>query len=105
MIEIKAFIHRARAADVIRALKNAEFRNLTVIDVKGMLKSLDDKEQNYSIELAEAVITEVKLEFVCEDQQESEAVNIIREHGHTGQEIAGWIYISSISNTYAIDGK
>ena len=105
MIEIKAFIHRTRAADVIRVLKNAGFRNLTVIDVKGMLKALDDKEQDYSIELGEAVISEVKLEFVCEDQQEDEAVKIIREHGHTGQEIAGWIYILSISNAYAIDGE
>jgi nitrogen regulatory protein P-II 1 len=105
MIEIKAFIHRTRTADVIRALRSAGFRNLTVIDVKGTLKSLDDKEQNYSIELGEAIITAIKLEFVCEDQQEGEAVKIIQEHGHTGQEIAGWIYISSISNAYAIDGN
>lgn len=105
MIEIKAFIHRTRVVDVIRALKSSGFRNLTVIDVKGMLKSLDDIEQDYSVELGEAVITEVKLEFVCEDQQEDEAVNIIREKGHTGQEIAGWIYVSSINNTYAIDGE
>ena len=45
MKEIKAFVHRSRIADVVRALEKAGFRNLSVIDVKGMLKALDDKEQ------------------------------------------------------------
>jgi len=39
MKEIKAFIHRNRVADVVRILGAAGFRNLSVIDVKGMLKA------------------------------------------------------------------
>jgi len=97
MKEIKAFIHRNRIADVVRSLGEAGYHNLSVIDVKGMLKALGSKEQDYSIELGDAVITEVKLELVCEDENRTaEAVRIIQEQGRTGQPEAGWIYISEI---------
>jgi nitrogen regulatory protein P-II 1 len=43
MKEIKAFIHRNRIADIVHALKAAEFGNISVIDVKGMLKALDSQ--------------------------------------------------------------
>ncbi len=96
MKEVKAFIHRNRIADVIRVLKDAGFQNLSVIDVKGMLKALDAREQNYSIEVGEKVITEVKLELVCDDEQVDEAVKLIRKHARTGQALAGWVYVSDI---------
>lgn len=97
MKQIKAFIHRNRAADVIRALKSAGFGNLSVVDVKGMLTALDERERDYSIELGEETITEVKLELVCEDEQRTtEAVALIRDNARTGQAEAGWIYISEI---------
>ncbi len=96
MKEIKAFIHRNRAADVIRALKGAGYGNLSVVDVKGMLAALDERERDYSIELGEETITEVKLELVCEDERVDAVVRLIRENGRTGQPEAGWIYISEI---------
>jgi len=105
MKEIKAFIHRNRIADVIRILKDAGFQNLSVIDVKGLLKALDTKEQNYSIEVGEKVITEVKLELVCDDEQVDEAVRLIREHARTGQALAGWVYVSDIINAMPIGNE
>ncbi|MCG2599677.1 MAG: P-II family nitrogen regulator [Achromobacter sp.] len=97
MKEIKAFIHRNRAADVIRALKGAGYTNLSVVDVKGMLAALDAREREYSIELGEEIITEVKLELVCEDENRAaEAARLIQENARTGQPEAGWIYISEI---------
>ena len=97
MKEIKAFIHRNRAADVIRALKGAGVNNLSVVDVKGMLAALDERERNYSIELGEEIITMVKLEVVCEDESRAvEAVRLIQDNARTGQPEAGWIYISEI---------
>ena len=97
MKEIKAFIHRNRVADVIRALKGAGYGNLSVVDVKGMLAALDERERDYSIELGEETITMVKLELVCEDESRTaEAAHIIRDNARTGQPEAGWIYISEI---------
>lgn len=104
MKEIKVFIHRNRVADVVRALGAAGFRNLSVIDVMGMLKALDTKERQYSIELGSEVITEMKLELVCDDDKRTaEAVRIIQEHGRTGQPEAGWIYISEIQAALPIE--
>ena len=101
--EIKAYIHRNRVADVVNALTNAGFNNLSVIDVQGLIEELDTKEPHYSVEIGQKVVTEVKLELVCENQtQTAEAVRIIREHGKTGQSSAGWIYVSEIQSAIEI---
>ena len=105
MKEIKAFIHRNRIADVVHALKEAGYKYLTVIDVKGMLKALSTQEQEYSIEIGEKVVTEVKLELVCEDVKVKKATEIIRNKGRTGQEDAGWIYISKVDAALPIGGE
>ena len=103
MSEIKAFVHRNRIADVVSALASAGFRNLSVIDVQGLLRALDNKEQQYSVEIGQKVITEVKLELVCENESRTaEAVSLIREHARTGQPGAGWIYISDIHRSIEI---
>jgi len=95
--EIKAYVHRNRIADVVSALSAAGFANLSVIDVQGLLRALDSKEQQYSVEIGQKVITEVKLELVCENESRTaEAVSLIREHAKTGKPEAGWIYISEI---------
>jgi len=60
MKEVKAFVHRNRIADVVRALERAGFGALSIIDVKGMLKALDSKEQEYSTAIGEKVIAEIR---------------------------------------------
>ncbi|MHB1591905.1 MAG: P-II family nitrogen regulator [Sulfuricella sp.] len=111
MKEIKAYIHNHRIADVIRALKESGLcntdgtpgcRNLAVVPAKILLKAMDAREQHYSIELAEVVINEFKLELVCEDQQVDELVGIIGRAARTGQADVGWIYVSDIVSATAI---
>jgi nitrogen regulatory protein P-II 1 len=99
MKEIKAFIHRNRIADVIHALKNVNFNkgyNLSISDVSGTLKAMDNKEKDFSVELGEGIITEAKLELICEEEYVDEAVALIKENGRTGQKIAGWVYVIDI---------
>ena len=105
MKEIKAYIHNHRIADVIRAVKESGLcntdgtpgcRNLAIVPVKILLKALDAKEQHYSIELAEVVINESKLELICEDHQVDELVAIIGRAARPGQAEAGWVYVSDI---------
>jgi len=109
MKEIKAFIHRNRIADVLHALKNNHFCtgrcNLSINDVTGTLQALDNREKNFSIELGEGVITEVKLELICEDECVDEAIALIRDNAQTGQPLAGWIYTVDISSAIAIDDQ
>jgi len=105
MKEIKAYVHNHRIADVIRALKDSGWcdgnagcgcRNLTVIPVKSLLRSADAQEQHYSIELAEAVVNESRLDLVCEDAQVDELLGVIAYAARTGQADAGWIYVTDI---------
>ena len=107
MKEIKVFIHRNRVADVLHSLKNNNFCagrfHLSINDVSGTLKALDNKEQNYSIEFGEDIITEVKLELICDDEHIDEAVALIRASAQTGQSLAGWIYIYDITKVLPIE--
>lgn len=107
MKEIKTFVHRNRVADIVHALRNAGYCgdvcNLSVVDVTGTLQALDTQEQGFSLELGQEVITEVKLELVCENERADEAVRIIRENGRTGQKTAGWVYVIDIGAAYPID--
>ena len=107
MKEIKAYIHNHRIADVIRALKESGQCgcNLAVVPAQGLLKAMDDREQHYSIELAEAVTNESKLELICEDHQMDALVDIIKRAARTGQAEAGWIYVSDIVAAIPIRGS
>lgn len=104
MKEVKAFVHRGRVADIVHALEQAGFRHLSVIDVKGLLRALSDREQNYSITIGNRVTNEVKLEVVCEDDLAARAVELIRLHGRTGQTEGGWVYQSTVDHAWPIDG-
>ncbi len=97
MKEVKAYIHVNRAADVVRVLKKAGFTSLMLVEVKGTFAALDAQEQEYSTELGARVITEIKLELVCQDEQVDEVVGLIRDNAQTGRERSGAIYISDIT--------
>ena len=103
MKEIKAFVHRNRAADVIHALRDAGFGHLSVVDVLGMLRALDPREARYSTELGERVTAAVKLELVCEESRVEEAVRLIRRHARTGQRPSGWVYVYDVAAVHPID--
>ena len=105
MKEVKAFIHRGRVVDIIHALEEAGFRYLSVTDVKGLLQALSAQEQTYSMELGERVTKQIKLEVFCEDDQTERAVQLIRQHGRTGQSVAGWVYQSTVDRAWPIDGR
>ena len=103
MKQIKAFMHRNRIADVVRALKGKGYNSLSIVDVKGMLEALDNKEIDYSIELGVETITQIKLELICDDHCIEEAVEIIRKKARTGQSNAGWIYVFDVKQSFPIE--
>jgi nitrogen regulatory protein P-II 1 len=105
MKEVKAFIHHGRVVDVIHALEEAGFRYLSVSDVKGLLTALSAQEQIYSMELGERMTKQIKLEVFCDDDLVERAVQLIRLHGRTGQNVAGWVYQSTMDHAWPIDGN
>ncbi|MBN8888506.1 MAG: P-II family nitrogen regulator [Rudaea sp.] len=102
MKQIKAFIHRNRVSDLIHSLEAAGFHQLSLIDVKGLLRALRAREQEYSVELGDKVISEVQIEVFCEDADVGRAVDMIRSLGRTGHSDAGWIYVSPIEQSIPI---
>jgi nitrogen regulatory protein PII len=103
MKEVKTFIHRNRISDVVYALQNADFRNLSISDVKCTLKALTNAEQEYSIEFGNKIITEVKIEVVCNSTELQKCIRIIRENAQTDQVNGGLIYVSDISEVFPIN--
>ena len=77
--------------------------NLTVYAVKGSLLALDSREREYSVELGDEVISEYKLELICDEEQVDELVGIIQRTARTGQTEAGWIYVVDIASAAPIE--
>lgn len=103
MKQIKAFVHRNRVSDLIHALEAASFQRLSLFDVKGLLRALSSREQQYSVELGDKVINEVQMELFCEDDDVAKAVDIFLKVGRTGHTDAGWIYVSTIEQSIPIN--
>lgn len=105
MKEINAIIHGNRIADVLNALKDAGCRNISVLDVKGLLKIIDPPERRYSMALADEVAIEFKLQLLCEDDQVKRLVDIIAQVGRTGQADAGVVYVTEVVEVVQIRGS
>jgi nitrogen regulatory protein PII len=102
MKQIKAFIHPHRINTVTEALRNSGLcditngggcHNVTVSNVQRLFTSTEPNQQRYSVELAEAVIAEAKLELICDDALAPQLVALIRQAGKPG---TGWIYTTDI---------
>lgn len=101
---IKAFIHHVRTPDVVQALADAGFRNITLQDVKGILKPLSDDEREFSRDAAGPVISETRLSLVCEDSDVEAVTSIIRFVAKVGPHISGWVYVSPVDMALPIGG-
>lgn len=100
---VKAFVHRNRVGDLVHALEVEGFRQLSLFDVRGLLRALSPREQDYSVELGGSVISEVQMQLFCEDERVARAVEIFRSVGRTGQAASGWVYVGPVEQAYSID--
>lgn len=101
---VKAFIHHVRTAAVVQALANAGYSNLTLQDVKGMLKPINENEEDYSRDVGDVVISEARLSLVCEDVDVDKVTAIIRTTARIGPHISGWVYVSPVEQVLPIGG-
>jgi len=101
---VKAFIHHVRTAAVVQALADAGYCNLTLQDVKGMLKPINENEEDYSRDVGGLVISEARLSLVCEDLEVDKVAAIIRTTARIGPQISGWIYVSPVEQVLPIGG-
>lgn len=101
---IKAFLHHVRTPKVVQALADAGYDNITLQDVKGMLKPLTEDEGDYSRDSTSLVISEARLSLVVDDAKVEEVTSIIRKNGRVGHHVSGWIYVSPVELVLPIDG-
>ena len=99
---VKAFIHHVRTAAVVQALADAGYSNLTLQDVKGMLKPINENEEDYSRDAGGLVISEARLSLVCEDQEVDKVTGIICATAQIGPHISGWVYVSPVEQALPI---
>lgn len=111
MKEVKAYVHRSRAADVIEALKNSSkwggaagdaAHNLAVYLVRGLVPTSIPEERRYSTDLGDEVVNEYKLELICEASEVGDIVRIIAAAAQTGGRHTGWITVSDLEQTMRI---
>lgn len=102
---IKAFIHQVRTSAVIEALADAGYRNVTLQDVKGMLKPISESEVSYSASAGGLVISEVRVSLVCEDEQVDAVTKLIRAVARIGPSVSGYLYVSPVDQVLPIGGE
>lgn len=104
MKQIKAFMHPHRITAVTEALRNSGLcdisagtgcYNLTVSTVQRLFTSADTGQQHYSMELAEPVVAETKLELICEDDLVDQLQQLIVQ---AAKPSAGWVFVSDIQS-------
>ena len=99
---IKAFIHHVRTPDVVQALADAGFRNITLQDVRGVLKPVSEGERDYSVESGGLIISETLLSLVVQDSQIDKVTSIIRAVAHIGSGVSGYVYVSPVEQALPI---
>mgnify|MGYP001578112005 CR=1 FL=1 len=99
---IKAFIHHVRTAAVVEALADAGFRNITLQDVRGMLKPITENERDYSSGAGGLVISEVRLSLVVDDAEVDAVTSVIRTVARIGPHISGYVYVSAVEQVLPI---
>lgn len=102
MKEIKAFVHPSKVHNIVDALRNAGFPNLTLTPSEGTGQVASEEETYPTLEFSVSRSKVVKLELVCPDQEEEKAVTLIQEKGKTGKSGDGIIYVSEVEKAYKV---
>jgi nitrogen regulatory protein P-II 1 len=104
MKRITAFLHHVRTPTVVQALADAGYGNITLQDVKGMLKAISDDEAAYTRDSTSSVISESRLSLVVDDDKVAEVTAIICRIGRIGAHVSGWVYVSPVEQMMPIGG-
>lgn len=102
MNEVKAFIRKRKAEEVIDNLEGQGFCCMTLMDVMGLGRMSDPEKAQLSVSIAERFSEIAKLVVVCDDADTNEVVEIIETHARSGQPGDGIIYVSPVSQSVHI---
>lgn len=101
MREIKAFIREHRVTEVVEALRKNDFRSMTLSEVEGTGR-FTSKDDMPSLKFPVTHSKMVKLEMVCKKEDVKQIIQLICEHGSTGEKGDGIIYTSEVEQSIKI---
>jgi len=99
MKQIKGFVDRHRAGDLMHALEGGGFHRISVFEAKGLHQPRMRGEVEYSVELGERVVSEAQITVFCEDDQIDAVVAIFRQMIRTTHRETGWLYVTPIEQS------
>lgn len=102
MKEVKAYIRHNMVGKVIEALEQEGFRDMTLLDGKGITTGIPGEESHYSLEMAEKYMNVVKLEIICQDQNVERIVEIIQVNARTGRKGDGLVFVTPVERAVRI---
>ncbi|MBN1359390.1 MAG: P-II family nitrogen regulator [Sedimentisphaerales bacterium] len=104
MKELKAYIRPTFLNSIIEELEKAGAKDLTVIRVDALGALADSEFDRWHIvrKYDEKYYCVAKLELVCADEDADRFMEIIREHGHTGEKGDGRVFVSWIEEAVNI---
>lgn len=102
MNEIKAFIRKQKAEQVIDGLEEKGFCCMTLIDVMGLGHLSDPDRSQISIKIAERFSEIAKLVVVCKDEDTDDVINLITKGARSGKSGDGIIYVTPVTQTVHI---
>ncbi|WP_017732275.1 P-II family nitrogen regulator [Nafulsella turpanensis] len=103
MKEVKAFIRRNMVNGVLKALRDHDFRSVTVTEVEGTgryTRPDNDEKTSLKFQLTHSKMS--KLELVCKKEDVTNIVQIISEHGGTGEKGDGIVYVSEVEQIFKV---
>lgn len=96
MNEVKAFIRKRKAEEVVDGLEAEGFCCMTLIDAVGLGMMSDPDRAQLSIRIAERISEVVKLVVVCDEEDTETVIDIICSHARSGQPGDGLVYVTPV---------
>jgi len=102
MNEVKAFIRKQKAEEVVDGLEEEGFCCMTLIDAVGLGMMADPDKARLSIRISERISEVVKLVVVCDEEDTEEVITIICDNARSGQPGDGIVYVTPVMKTIHI---
>ena len=99
MKQIKGFVHRHRAGELMHALEEGGFLRVSVFEAKGLHSAQVGREVEYSVQLGERVVGEAQITVFCEDVQVDAVVAIFQRLVRSTHRETGWLYVTPIEQS------
>ena len=101
MREVKAFVRSTRINDVIKGLRDSDFRSMTVTEAEGTGRFTEpDAKPSLKFPITHSKMA--KLELLCKKEDVETIVRLIHENGGTGEKGDGIIYVSKVEQVFKV---